>query len=328
VHLTSSPLDWYAARAGGVVAYMLLSIGVVLGLSMSGKATFNRWPRFAIEDVHRFLGLATGTFIAIHIIAIAIDAYLPFSLASLLVPLLSAYRPVWVALGIVAAELLAALAVANHYRNTGLAYRTWRRTHYLNFAVWTAATLHGLGSGTDRSAVWMLSIYAVAVAAVVGLTVWRVLRSRWPSRWALRLIPPVAACLVVFSVGSIALASLRFQPKPWNATRFTDVLHGRILSDTGVTRGLISMAGNGTGMQKVLVRADLLFAPQQLLSTSFQMEYLPSGLICRGRVTHVHNFGFEATCSTPHGPVRDIMARWRPSRTPQIEGGVLQVTTA
>jgi hypothetical protein len=133
---------------------------------------------------------------------------------------------------------------------------------------------------------------------------------------------------VVFSVGSIALASLRFQPKPWNATRFTDVLHGRILSDTGVTRGLISMAGNGTGMQKVLVRADLLFAPQQLLSTSFQMEYLPSGLICRGRVTHVHNFGFEATCSTPHGPVRDIMARWRPSRTPQIEGGVLQVTTA
>jgi hypothetical protein len=72
---------------------------------------------------------------------------------------------------------------------------------------------------------------------------------------------------VVFSVGSIALASLRFQPKPSNATRFTDVLHGRIRSDTTIIRGLISMAGNGTGKQKVLVRADLLFASRQLLST-------------------------------------------------------------
>jgi methionine sulfoxide reductase heme-binding subunit len=305
---------------------VLLSVGVALGLAMSGKATLKRWPRFAIEDVHRFLGLATGTFIVLHIVAIAIDAYLPFSLASLLVPLVSRYRPIWVALGIVAAELLAALAVANHYRDRSLAYRTWRRTHYLNFAVWTAATLHGLGSGTDRSAAWMLSIYAVAVAAVVGLTVWRGLRSHRRFRWALRLAPPLAACLVVTSVGWVALASMRFQPKPWNATTFTDVLNGRILTDTGVTRGLISMAGSGTGRQRVLVRADLLFAPQQLLSTSFQMEYLPSGLVCQGQVTQVHNFGFQATCSTPHGPVRNVTARWQPSQTPDLQGGVLKVS--
>jgi sulfoxide reductase heme-binding subunit YedZ len=328
VHLTSSPLDWYAARAGGVVAYVLLSTGVVFGLAMSGKQTFKRWPRFAIEDVHRFLGIITGTFIVIHIVAIAIDAYLPFSLASLLVPLLSKYRAIWVALGIVAAELLAALAVANHYRDRGLAYKVWRKTHYLNFAVWTAATLHGLGSGTDRSAGWMLAIYAIAIASVVGLTVWRVLRLHWPSRWALRLAPPVAACLAVLIVGSIAQASLRFQPKPWNSVRFTDVLHGQILRENGITRGIISLAGNGTGTQRVLVRADLLITPQQLLSTSFQMEYLPSGLLCRGRVTQVHNYGFEATCRPPNGAQRNVTAEWQPSNSPQLQGGVLKVTTS
>lgn len=327
MHLTSSPLDWYAARAGGVLAYVLLSTVVVFGLGMSGKQTLKRWPRFAIEDVHRFLGILTGTFIVTHIVAIAIDAYLPFSLVSLFVPLLSKYRAVWVALGIVAAELLLALAVANHYRDRGLAYQVWRKTHYLNFVVWTAATLHGLGSGTDRSAVWMLAIYAVAIAAVVGLTVWRVLRLHWRSRWALRLAPPVAACLAVVIVGSIALASLRFQPKQWNAPRFTDVLTGRILRDTGVTRGIISMAGYGAGTQRVLVRADLLIAPQQLLSTSFQMEYLPSGLLCRGRVTKVHSYGFEATCRTPGGAQRSVTAEWQPSDTPQLKGGVLKVTT-
>jgi methionine sulfoxide reductase heme-binding subunit len=327
MHLTSSPLDWYAARAGGVVAYVLLSIVVVFGLTMSGKRSLKRWPRFALEDVHRFLGILTGTFIVIHIVAIAIDAYLPFSLISLLVPLLSKYRAVWVALGIVAAELLLALAVANHYRARGLAYRVWRKTHYLNFVVWTAATLHGLGSGTDRSAAWLLAIYAVAIAAVVGLTVWRVLHLHWPSRWALRLAPPVASCLAVVIVGSISLASLRFQPKPWNPPRFTDVLTGQILHDSGVTRGIISMAGNGTGAQRVIVRADLLIAPKQLLSTSFQMEYLPSGLLCQGRVTQVHSYSFEATCRTPRGPQRNVAAQWRPSGSSQLQGGVLKVTT-
>ena len=328
MHLTSSPLDWYAARAGGVVAYVLLSTGVVFGLAMAGKGTLKRWPRFAIEEVHRFLGILTGTFIAIHIVAVAIDAYLPFSLASLLVPLLSKYRAVWVALGIVAAELLVALAVANHYRDRGLAYKVWRKTHYVNFVVWTAATLHGLGSGTDRSAGWLLAIYAVAIASVAGLTVWRALRLHWPSRWALRLAPPVAACLAVAIVGSIALTSLRFQPKPWNAGRFTDVLHGQILRDNGVTRGIISLAGNGTGTQRVLVRADLLIAPQQLLSTSFQMEYLPSGLLCRGQVTQVHSLSFEAMCRLPNGTQRKVTAEWQMSNSPQLQGGVLRVTTA
>ena len=80
MHLTSSPVDWYAARAGGIVAYVLLSVNVALGLAMTGKKSMKHWPRFALEDVHRFTGLLTGTFVVVHIVAVAIDAYLPFSL--------------------------------------------------------------------------------------------------------------------------------------------------------------------------------------------------------------------------------------------------------
>ena len=35
MHLTSSPVDWYAARAAGIVAYLLLSSVVLLGLTMA-----------------------------------------------------------------------------------------------------------------------------------------------------------------------------------------------------------------------------------------------------------------------------------------------------
>jgi len=325
MHLTSSAVDWYVARAGGVVAYVLLSAAVVIGLTMSGRRTLKRWPRFAVEDIHRFAGLLTGAFIVLHVAAIAIDSYLPFSLTSLLVPLVSSYRPLWVALGIVAAELLLALAIANRLRNRRLSHKAWRRTHYLNFAVWAAATLHGLGSGTDRSRPWLLAIEGVATALVIGLTVWRVLRVRQPALTVPKAAPVLSAFAGVAVTAALALGPLAFKPKPWNAATFTDSLSGQVLRDTAVTRGIVSLAGNGTGSQRVLVRADLLIAPRKLLSTVFQLEYLPSGLLCLGHITQVHSYGFEAACQLPSGESRFVHAEWTPSQQSSFEGGTLSV---
>jgi len=317
VHLTSSPVDWYAARAGGVVAYVLLSAVVSLGLGLAGKMRMQRWPRFALEDVHRFGGLLVGTFVVLHVATIAIDSWLPFSPLALVVPLVSRYRPIWTGLGIVAAELLLALAVTNHYRHRRLSHEFWRKAHYLNFAVWGAATLHGLGSGTDRSAPWFLAIEAAAVASVAALAARRFLRTPQTV-----LLTSGAAVVCVLA---LALGPLRFHPKPWNATSFHDTLTGQVLRQNGVTTGIVSMAGNGRGSQPVLVRADLLIGQQRLASTEFQMEYLPSGLLCRGSVTHVQGFGFDATCRTPGGARRFVHAVWQPSNGPDLQGGVLDV---
>jgi sulfoxide reductase heme-binding subunit YedZ len=323
VPLTSNPIDWYIARAGGVVAYVLLSTVVAIGLTMTGKKSMKHWPRFALEDVHRFGGILVGTFVTIHIVSVAIDAYLPFSLVSLVVPLVAKYRPIWTGLGIVAAELLLALAFTNHYRNGRISYGFWRKAHYVNFVVWTAATLHGLGSGTDRSTPWLLAIYAIAVGTVCALTVWRVLRRTGPVTGALRLAPVGAAGVAVLLVIVLAVGPLRFQPKTWNAAQFHDQLSGKILTDNGVTRGIISMSGNGTGSQRVLVRADLLVTPQSVTSTVFQMEYLPSGTICRGTVTSVHSTSFEATCHlSGGGPARFVHAEWGTNGLPTVQGDI------
>jgi methionine sulfoxide reductase heme-binding subunit len=320
MHLTSSPLDWYVARAGGVVAYVLLSANVAVGLTMTAKKSMRRWPKFAMEDVHRFGGILVGTFVVIHIVSVAIDSYLPFSILSLIVPFASHYRPVWTSLGVVAAELLLALAVTNHYRNRRISYSFWRKAHYVNFAVWGAATLHGLGSGTDRSTPWLLSIYVVAVGTVSALTVWRILKARNASTNAIRLAPVVAAGLAVVLVVALAAGPLRYRPKTWNAAQFHDQLSGKILSDTGATRGIISMAGNGSGAQPILVRADLLITPQAVTDTAFQMEYLPSGTVCRGTVTAVRSTGFEATCHLPGGTARFVHAEWQQGGLPGVRG--------
>jgi methionine sulfoxide reductase heme-binding subunit len=163
---------WYVARAGGMLAFALLTASVVLGLTLSGRARLKRWPRFAVEDVHRFVGLLAGGFVAVHVVGLLADTYVPFSFAQVLVPGTSSYRPLATALGVVALELLAALAVANRYRKR-LSYRFWRRTHYLNFAVWTLALVHGIASGTDSGTPWAVLLYGVTAGSVAGLTAWR-----------------------------------------------------------------------------------------------------------------------------------------------------------
>ena len=84
--IVASATAWYTARAGGMLAYLLLSASVAVGLLLSGRARLQRWPRFALEDVHRFLGILAGTFIVIHGGALLLDHVVPFSLAQLLVP--------------------------------------------------------------------------------------------------------------------------------------------------------------------------------------------------------------------------------------------------
>ena len=320
MHVTSNPLDWYAARAAGIAAYFLISFVVVLGLTMARNARLRRWPKYALEDVHRFAGLLVGTFLVIHVVTIAIDAWLPFSFASIVLPFVSRYRPVWVAFGIVAAELLLALAIANHYRDR-LPYRFWRRTHYLNFAVWTLATIHGIASGTDRSAPWFLALYALSTAAVGAATAWRFGRNRLSAGRSAPGVAVVGAALATLVV-ALGVGPFRFHTKPWNAASFSERLEGRISEVTGVTRGIVSMVGEGTGTQRVLVRADLLVQPGHIERTAFQMEYLPSGTRCTGTVTRAESFGFDAVCRLPNGARRFVRAQWQGTGANRIAGTI------
>jgi hypothetical protein len=122
-------------------------------------------PRFAVEDVHRFLTILTGVFLGIHVGALLLDTYTPFSLTQVLVPFASDYRPLATAVGVVALELLLAVALTNAVRGR-IPYPLWRRAHYLTFGVWGAATLHGILAGSDRVEPWFVFMYTAAVASV------------------------------------------------------------------------------------------------------------------------------------------------------------------
>ena len=161
-----SPAVWYFARSAGIVAYLLLSGSVIVGLLISGRASLS-WPRFAVEELHRFLAILTGVFIALHGGSLLLDRVVPISLGQMLVPFTSPYRPLAVGLGVTAAELMAAVGITNHFRSR-LPRHVWRRAHYLTFGVWGLASVHGVLAGSDRGEPWFAGI-AAASATAVGL---------------------------------------------------------------------------------------------------------------------------------------------------------------
>ena len=167
-------VTWDTARAGGLISFVLLTASVSLGLILRNRWQSGRWPRLVTNELHGYVSLLALVFITVHVIAVAIDPFTHFGLAAVLVPFASHYRPIWMGLGIVALYLLLAVWVSTRLRRR-IGHRLWRQIHVLAFAVYGAATLHGLGTGSDTRAAWAVALYAASVGLVGTLLAIRLL---------------------------------------------------------------------------------------------------------------------------------------------------------
>jgi sulfoxide reductase heme-binding subunit YedZ len=169
----SSQLLWYATRGAGAVSLVLLSAVAVLGLLARLRFESRGWPRFLSAAVHGDLALMTVVFLVLHIVTAVVDPFTHLGLAAL-VPFGSYYRTLWLGLGAIAFELLLAIVATSLLRRY-IGARVWRAIHWLAYVSWPVAVLHGIGTGTDRTALWMVAIDVVCVAAVAVALIWRVL---------------------------------------------------------------------------------------------------------------------------------------------------------
>jgi sulfoxide reductase heme-binding subunit YedZ len=172
VFVTSKAV-WYVMRATGVVSLVLLT-----GVTALGIATVNRWrpgrlPRFVTVSLHRSLSLLAVVFLVGHIATALADPYAMVSLAAVFVPFVGAKGPLWVGLGALSLDLIAALVLSSLLRRR-LGARAWRAIHWLAYLAWPLALAHGIGLGTDASMLWLRSLAAACLAVVLAAVVWRV----------------------------------------------------------------------------------------------------------------------------------------------------------
>ena len=163
---------WYAARGTGVVALVLLTIVVALGIASRSGRQVAGLPRFAVATVHRNASLLAVLLIGVHIATLLLDSKAGVKVTDLFVPFVGAYRPFWQGLGTLGLELIVALVGTGLLRRH-MPERLWRGVHWLAYLCWPVAFMHGLGTGTDSGTVWMRGIAAVCALAIGTAVTWR-----------------------------------------------------------------------------------------------------------------------------------------------------------
>jgi hypothetical protein len=176
---------WYLARATGIVSLVLLTASVVLGVLGPLRFTVpGRWPRFAIDTLHRDVSLLVMAVLVIHIVTSVLDGFAPINLLDAVVPFRTPYRPLWMGLGAFSFDFLLALVITSLVRRR-LGYRAWRAIHWLAYASWPVAVLHGLGTGSDTKTWWNLALTAACLVAVL-VAVWARIQAAAPEHGGFR----------------------------------------------------------------------------------------------------------------------------------------------
>ena len=173
-----STLGSYAGlpRAVAIVPWFVL-----LGLTAAVRWQSAGWPRFLTVGFHRNLALTTLAFLAIHIVTAVVDPFTALGWNAALIPFSSPYRTLWLGLGVIAMYLLVAIMATSLLRPL-FGYRGWRLVHWLTYAMWPIAVVHGFGTGSDSGFAWMLGIDAVCVGSVLLAIAWRWSRVS-PTSW-------------------------------------------------------------------------------------------------------------------------------------------------
>jgi predicted ferric reductase len=163
---------WYLGRGTGVVALVMFTLSVVLGiLNRSGRSV--SWlPRFAVTDQHKTAALTGVSLVAVHVGTLLFDPYAQLRLVDLVLPFGGAYRPLWLGLGTTALDLLLVVTATSLLRHR-IGPRLFRLVHWATYVLWPVAFLHGLGTGTDAATLWFRGIAVACAATVAGVLLWR-----------------------------------------------------------------------------------------------------------------------------------------------------------
>ena len=162
------PWIWYLARASGITSYILLFLLIVIGTGITSGYIFILFGPVVSWRIHRVTGITLIAFVATHFTMLALDSFMKFSFTDLLIPFYSAFKPLYLSLGIIGFYLFI-LIISTSIFFIISKYKAWRLIHYLTFPTFVALFIHGVYIGTDSNTLAMQIVYW-STGIIVGLT--------------------------------------------------------------------------------------------------------------------------------------------------------------
>ena len=160
------------SSASGIVALVLISASVVLGLAMAARVLTRPGHKRTAARLHEHLALAGLTAIGGHGLALLGDRWLKPGWQGLTIPFALHYRPAFTGIGIIAGYLALLLGPTNYLRRR-IGARRWRTLHRATVIVWVLSAVHALGAGTDGAKLWLRVVVLIPVAPIIYLLVVR-----------------------------------------------------------------------------------------------------------------------------------------------------------
>ena len=170
----TAKVPWYFSRSAGIVAYLLLAGSTIWGLLLSTKIIKEAVPAALVLAMHNILSWLAVAFTGMHALALLFDNYFTYTLSDLTIPFIGPYRPGWVGLGIITFYLMLLTSLSFNFRKQ-IGQKRWRQLHYLTFAVYVMATVHGVAAGSDSSKPGMFILYLGTGLLVFFLANYRLL---------------------------------------------------------------------------------------------------------------------------------------------------------
>ena len=356
---TAPSAYWYLTRGTGIVALLLLTAGLVLGVLTSTRWSAPRWPRFVVSGLHRSVTLFALAFVVVHVLTTILDGYAPVGLKDAILPFVSRYRPIWVGFGAVAFDLMLALILTSLLR-ARVGFRAWRYVHWLAYASWPVALVHALGTGSDARAGWFGLLALLSIGSVVAAVLWRAIGARtapgpmrvagasaalvvpaivgiWAltgplhSGWAARAGTP-SNLLGARSVRVTKLVTVSAVPQ-LPAAPFDASLSGRVSESRGDSEGLVTvgLSGAAGGGSNGVLQVDLRGVPLegggiQMTDSSVTFGPRSSPQAYSGRIVSLEGSQLVASVQDASGNALQLQIDLQLDRSSRTFRGSLHVT--
>jgi sulfoxide reductase heme-binding subunit YedZ len=160
---------WFVSRALGLVALLLLSAVIALGVLHNTslvKRTDAVLPRFVLVALHRNLSLIAVVFTVLHVVTVLVTPYLRLRWFDTLVPGTARYNTLAAALGTVAFDLVLALVATSLLRQR-MSRRWWFVVHWTAYLCWPVAVAHAVVNASFRGGTWWTLVVPLAATGVV-----------------------------------------------------------------------------------------------------------------------------------------------------------------
>lgn len=167
-------LWWLVSRASGIVALVLISLSVLMGLTMATKVLGRPKLKRSIAKLHEHVALTALLAIGTHGLSLLGDHWLKPGWSGITVPFAMGYRTLFTGSGIIGGYL-AVLLGPSFYLRRRIGARRWRKLHTLIVLAWLMSATHALGAGSDGRQAWLQALVVAPSVPIVYLLVVRIL---------------------------------------------------------------------------------------------------------------------------------------------------------